>query len=172
VSQEFAARLNRCCLVVQVAVYPKKDESLEVSLDDFTLIVGDTDTPVRPQSARVISAKLEKQNGSRGGVATSGSASIGYESGTYIDAVTGQPVHVHGTTTSAGVGVGDVVPPTVAEHDREVIKRELSEKGPPEAEIVIPVSGYLYFSIPKQKKDTKYRLEYAVKGETLKLQLP
>jgi hypothetical protein len=173
VAQEFAARLNRCCLVVQVAVYPKKDEPLDVSLDDFTLIVGETDTPVRPQSATVISAKLEKQNGSRGGVATSGSASIGYEWGTYTDPVTGQPVHVHGTTTSAGVGVGvgDVVPPAVAEHDREVIERELSEKGLPEARVAIPVSGYLYFSVPKQKKDTKYRLEYVVKGETLKLQL-
>ncbi len=173
VSQEFAAPLNRCCLVVQVAVYPKKDEPLEVSLDDFTLIVGDTDTPVRPQNATVISAKLEKQ-GLKGGVATSESASIGYESGTYSDPVTGQPVHVHGTTTSAGVGVGvgDVVPPALAEHEREVIERELRGKGLPEAKVVIPVSGYLYFSVPKQKKDTKYRVEYVVKGETLKLQLP
>lgn len=174
VSQEFAARLNRCCLVMQVAVYPK-DEQLDVTLDDFTLIVGDTDMPVRPQSATVISAKLEKQ-ASKGGVVTSESVGIGYESGTYTDPVTGQPVHVHGTTTSTGIGVGvgggDVVPPAVAERDREVIERELSEKGLPEAKVVIPVSGYLYFSIPKQKKNTKYRLEYVVKGETLKLQLP
>jgi hypothetical protein len=172
VSQEFAAGLNRCCLVVQVAVYPKKDEPLDVSLDDFALIVGETDIPVRPQSAMVISAKLEKQ-GSKGGVVTSESVGIGYESGTYNDPVTGQPVHVRGITTSAGagVGVGDAVPPAVAEHDREVIERELSEKGLPEAKVAIPVSGYLYFSVPKQKKDTKYRLEYVVKGETLKLQL-
>jgi len=68
--------------------------------------------------------------------------------------------------------VGDRVPATVAEHDREVIERELSEKGLSEAKIANPVSGYLYFSLPKQKKDTKYRLEYVVKGETLKLPLP
>ena len=172
VSQEFAAGLNRCCLVVQVAVYPKKDEPLDVSLDDFALIVGEIDIPVRPQSATVISAKLEKQ-GSKGGVVTSESVGIGYESGTYNDPVTGQPVHVRGITTSAGagVGVGDAVPPAVAEHDREMIERELSEKGLPKAKVAIPVSGYLYFSVPKQKKDTKYRLEYVVKGETLKLQL-
>jgi hypothetical protein len=174
VSKEFAADVNRCCLVVLVAVYPQKDELLNISLDDFTLIVGDTDTPVRPQSATVISAKLEKEKGSNSGVTTSTSAGIGYESGTYIDPVTGQPVRVHGVTTSAGVGVGvgDRVPAAVAEHDREVIERELSEKGLPEAKIAIPVSGYLYFSLPKQKKDTKYRLEYVVKGETLTLQLP
>ena len=64
------------------------------------------------------------------------------------------------------------MPPAVAEHNREVIERELSEKGLPEAKVVIPVSGYLYFSVPKQKKDTKCHLEYVVKGETLKLQLP
>jgi hypothetical protein len=120
----------------------------------------------------VISAKLEKQR-SKGSVATSENVGIGYESGTYIDPVTGQPVHVRGTTTSAGAGVavGDAVPPAVAERDREVIERELSEKGLPEAKVAIPVSGYLYFSVRKQKKDTKYRLEYVVKGETLTLQL-
>jgi hypothetical protein len=47
----------------------------------------------------------------------------------------------------------------------------LSEKGLPEMKIAGPVSGYLYFSLPKQKKDAKYRLEYVVKDETLKLQL-
>jgi hypothetical protein len=172
VLKEFAADVNRCCLVVRVAVYPKKDELLVVSLDDFTLTVGETDTPIRPQSATVISAKLEKKNRPQGGVTTS--AGIGYESGTYIDPVTGQPVRVHGVTTSAGVavGVGDRVPATVAEHDREVIERELSEKGLPEAKITIPVSGYLYFSLPKQTKHAKYHLEYAVKGETLHLELP
>ena len=174
VSKEFAADVNRCCLVVQVAVYPEKDELLVVSLDDFTLTVGETDTPIKPQSAPVISAKLEKKNGSNGGVTTSTSAGIGYESGTYIDPVTGRPVHVHGVTTSAGVavGVGDRVPATVAEHEREVIERELSEKGLPEARVAIPVSGYLYFSLPRQKKHTKYHLEYAVKGGTLNLELP
>jgi hypothetical protein len=174
VSKEFAADVNRCCLVVQVAVYPQKDELLNVSLDDFTLVVEAAETPIRPQSAKVTSAKLEKKKGSNGGLATSTSAGIGYESGTYIDPVTGQPVHAHGVTTSASVAVdvGDREPASVTEHDREVIERELSEKSLPEAKIAIPVSGYLYFSLPRQKKDTKYRLEYVVKGETLNLQLP
>lgn len=173
VSKEFAADVNHCCLAVEVAVYPRKDEPLNVSLDDFSLIVGGTDTPVRPQSAAVISAKLEKAEGSSG-VTTSTSAGIGYESGSYTDPVTGQPVRVHTVTRSAqaGVGAGERVPVAVAEHDREVIERELSEKGLSEAKIAMPVSGYLYFSLRKQKKDAKYRLEYVVNGETLNLQLP
>jgi hypothetical protein len=162
--------VNRCCLVVQGAVYPKKDELLDVSLDDFTLIVEGSETPARPGSATVIAVKLEKKSGSNGGVTTSTDVGIGYEWGMYIDPVTGQSAHVNGVTASAGVGGG--VPPTVAEHDREVIERELSEKGLPKAKIKIPVSGYLYFSLPKQKRATKYGLKYVVKGETLILQLP
>src|ERR1700745_263579 len=46
VSKEFAADVNLCCLVVQVAVYPQKEKPLYVSMDDFSLIVGGTDTPV------------------------------------------------------------------------------------------------------------------------------
>jgi hypothetical protein len=174
VAKEFAADVNRCCLVVRVAVYPKKDEPLDVSRDDFTLVVGETETPVRPQSATVISAKLKPRKGSNGGVTTAANTGIGYESGTYTDPSTGQRVHARSVTTSAGVEVrvGDSGPATVADHDREAIERELSEKGLPEAKVAIPVSGYLYFSLPKHKKDTKYRLECGVEGETLNLQFP
>ena len=173
VSKEFAVDVNHCCLVVQVAVYPQKDEPLNVFRDDFKLTVEGTDTPVRPQSAGVISAKLERAEDS-GSVTTSTGAGIAYESGGYTDPVTGQPVRVHTVTRSAqvGVGAGDRVPAAVAEHDREVIEHELSEKGLPEAKIAMPVSGYLYFPLRKQKKDTKYRLECVVNGETFNLQLP
>lgn len=175
VSKEFAADVNHCCVVVQVAVYPKKDEALNIFRNDFKLTVEGSDTPVRPQSAGLISAKLEKAEDSSG-VTNSTSAEIGYESGSSTDPVTGQPVRGHTVTRSAetGVGAGDGVrvPAAEAEHDREVIERELSEKGLPETGTVLPVSGYLYFPLRKQKKDTKYRLEYVVNGETLSLQLP
>ena len=173
VSKEFAADVNHCCVVVEVAVYPRKDQPLNVFLDDFKLTVEGTGTPVRPQSAGAISAKLEKEEDSNS-VTTSTGAGIGYESGSYTDPLTGQPVRVHTVTRSAqvGVGVGDRVPAAVAEHDRQVIESELSEKGLPEAKIALPVSGYLYFPLRKQKKNTKYRMEYVVNGETLNLQLP
>jgi hypothetical protein len=62
--------------------------------------------------------------------------------------------------------------PDAADHDRDVMERELYEKGLPEAKVSIPVSGYLYFSIPKPTKDAKYRLEYAGKNEPLVMPLP
>jgi len=171
-SSVFAADVNGCCLVVQVAVYPKKDEPIELSLFDFSLTEVNTDKPVRPESPSTVAAKLEKRKNPQGGVTTSGG--VGYESGTYIDAVTGQPVHVHGVSTSAGVGVstGNSTPADVADHDREIIERELYEKGLPEAKVSFPVAGYLYFPLPKAKKDAKYQLVYSGRSEPFTLSLP
>lgn len=172
VSKEFAADLNRCCLVVEVAVYPHGNEPLKLSRDDFALVVEGMDVGVKPQSATVVSAKLTKD--ANGGVTTVASAGVGVEFGTYTDPVTGQPVHGRAVTTSvgAGVGVGSSAPPTVTERNREAIERELGEKSLSQARISVPVSGYLYFSVPKQKKQAKYRLEYSIKDETLVLRFP
>lgn len=102
------------------------------------------------------------------------SGSDGYESGTYIDPVTGQPIHVHGVSTSVGGGVitGNTVPPDAADHDREVMERELSEKALPEGKVSVPVAGYLYFPITKSKKGAKYQLVYSGEAEPLILSLP
>lgn len=172
VSKEFVADMNRCCVVVQVAVYPNEKEPLKLSRDDFMLAIEGTDVTARPQSSTVLSAKLTKDANS--GVTTAATVGVGVDIGTYTDPATGQRVHVRGVTTSAsvGVGVGSSVPATVAERQREVIERELSEKSLPEAKISVPVSGYLYISLPKHKKPAKYRLEYTLKDETLILPLP
>jgi len=161
---------------VEVAVYPAKDEPRQISSDDFALIASGSEVRRKPQSAGAISAKLEGAPSPSGGVETTTSASIGYDTGTYTDPVTGQPVHEHSTARSASVGVnagnGNSTSPAAAELDREMKERELREKALPETKTAIPVSGYLYFSVAKRQKNTKYRLEYLVKGETLALQLP
>lgn len=170
----FAADINRCCLVVEVAVFPKKDEAVDLARFDFTLVEVGTDKPVRPESPTTVAAKLENKKNPPGGVDVATSAGVGYESGTYTDPVTGQPVHVHGVSTSTGVGVstGNSAPPDVAARDREIIERELAEKSLPEAKVSVPVSGYLYFAVSKPKKDAKYRLVYSGLTEPLTLQLP
>ena len=35
--KEFASDVNRCCVVVEVALYPSKDGKLDVSLNDLVL---------------------------------------------------------------------------------------------------------------------------------------
>lgn len=172
-SKIFAAEVNRCCVVVQVAVYPKKDQPTDLSLLDFKLVEVGSDKPVRPESPTTVAAKLEKQK-NPGGVDVTTSSGVGYESGTYTDPVTGQTVRVRGVTTSAGVGVstGNTVPQDVVDRDREIIERELYAKGLPEAKVSVPVAGYLYFFISKPKKDAKYQLVYTGLSEPLTLSLP
>jgi hypothetical protein len=51
------------------------------------------------------------------------------------------------------------------------MQKELTEKGLPEGKAAAPVAGYLYFSIPKRKKNAKYQLEYNLNGEKLLLPL-
>jgi hypothetical protein len=173
-SKIFAADVNRCCLVVQVAVYPKKDQPIDLSLYDFTLVEVSSDKRVRPESPTTVAAKLQDKKNPPGGVGVTTATGVGYESGTYTDPVTGQPVHVRGVTTSAGVGVstGDSVPPDVADRDQKIIERELYDKGLPSAKVSIPVAGYLYFFISKPKKDAKYQLVYSGLSEPLTLSLP
>jgi len=174
VSQTFAADLSSCCLVLQVALYPKKDESIDVLLMDFELLKVGTDNPMRPESPTAVAAKLEKGKNPSADATVSSVVSIGYESGTYIDPLTGQPVHVHGVSTSAGVGVstGPTVPPDIVNHDRQVMEWELSSKCLQEGGASIPVAGYLYFPISKTNKNAKYTLTYSGKSEPIVLTLP
>ena len=168
----FAANVHRCCLVIQVAVYPKKDEPADLALADFALTQVGTDIPIRPESATVIAARLEKDKNSGKNTAYP-HGSVGYEWGTYSDPVTGQPIHGHRVGTNVGVatGPGSTVPPGVADHEREVMQRELEEKGLPEAKVSIPVAGYLYFPI-QSRKDAKYELTYSGSAEPIILALP
>jgi hypothetical protein len=174
VHKAFVSDLDRCCLVVEFAIYPKKKQLENLSMDDFALFVSGNDVPTKPASATVVSALLQKRANSGAQVAEESSATIGYESGTYIDPATGQPRMGHGvyTATNAGVGACKAYPvPDLTEQDRQVMEKELSQNGLPEGKVAAPVAGYLYFPIPKRKKNTKYRLEYNLSGEKLVLPL-
>jgi hypothetical protein len=176
VHKTFASDVNRCCLVVEVAFYPAKDKPLSVSLDDLTLQAAGTDTLVRPMSARTVAATLQEKNEQGRNVATTTSVGVGYESGTYIDPVTGQPTKVHGVTTETGVGVAVGPPgswPSASNSNRDAIENELAEKRLPEGSVSAPVAGYLYFPRwVKKKKNTALQLEYALKDQTVILSLP
>jgi len=168
----FVANVNDCCLVVEVGLYPKGDKPLDVNFDDFKLRVVGADTTVRPQTAWQVATSIQKKKDSQHDVSIAPTASVGYESGTYIDPVTGQPVRVHGVYTAAGVGVG--VDPTgsptaAADHELEVMKAEFKDKGLAEGSASLPVAGYLYFPIPKNKKAAKLALEYMIEEEKVTL---
>jgi hypothetical protein len=178
----FASDVNRCCLVVEVALYPPKDSTVGVSLNDFVLRVTGTEIAAKPSGAKVLAAKLQKKAASPQDrdISISPTAGVGYDSGGYYDPVTGQRrgggVY---TSTGVGVGIGGSRPqPGSTDVDRNTMELELSEKGLPEGEASAPVAGYLYFSLPqakdktKDKKATTYQLEYTLYGNKVVLTLP
>jgi hypothetical protein len=172
-SQTFAAGVNHCCLVLLVAVYPKKGQPVDLSFTDFALEEVGSDIPVRPESATIVAAKLEKQKNSNSKEHYPHGA-VGYERGTYADPNTGQPVRLN--TVGAAVGIdpssNGKVPQDVADRDRDVMERELYEKALPDAEVSRPVAGYLYFPVPNPSKKAKYHLTFSGHTEPLVLSLP
>ena len=177
----FASDLDRCCVVVEVAVYPQNNSPVKISWSDFVLRLSSTDIASRPSSPEVLAAKLQRKAeppSNKGGhdVVVYPSAGVGYETGGY-DPVTGQrrPGGVY-TTTGVGVGVGSPQQqppaPGSTDRDRRTMELELTEKSLPEGNADAPVSGYLYFSLPgKQDKKATHQLEYTLNGEKVVLPL-
>jgi hypothetical protein len=167
--------VDRCCMVVEVALFPARDGLTEVSLSDFVLRVVGEDTARRPSSPELVAGKLQKKSepeADNHDVVISPTAGVGYERGG-IDPVTGQPRR-GGVVTSTGVGVGIGGPqapkPGSSDADRRTMELELREKGLPEGSTSAPVSGYLYFSLQK-KKSVKYQLQYLTNGNVVTLAL-
>ena len=165
VRKTFVSEVNRCCVVVEVAFYPAKDKPQAVSLDDFSARVTGTETAVKPSSATVVAASIQKSAESRRDITVSPSVGIGYESGPYGG---------HGTYKAVGVAVQVSEPGShsgSSERDRDTMITELSEKGLPEGTASAPVSGYLYFPLTK-KKETPLQLDCVLNGNKVSLTLP
>lgn len=166
----FVSDVNRCCVVIEFAIYPEKDKPLTVSLDSFTLRLTGSETAAQPSSAKVVSATLQKKAQDQRDVSVSPTAGVGYGSGSAYDPATGMQRR-GGVYTTAGVAVAIASPggePGSSEKDRAVMETELSEKGLPEGATTAPVAGYLYFPISRTQKAT-YQLEYMLNGNKVKL---
>jgi hypothetical protein len=166
----FVSDLNRCCVVVEFAIYPQKDKPVTVSLDSFSLRLNGSETAAKPSSAKVVSAALEKKAQEQRDISVSPTAGVGYGSGSVYHPATGTERR-GGVYTTAGVGVGigsRGSEPGSSEKDRAVMETELREKGLPEGATDVPVAGYLYFPISRSKKVT-YELEYLRNGSKVKL---
>ena len=166
----FVSDVNRCCVVIEFAIYPEKDKPLTVSLDSFTLRLTGSETAAQPSSAKVVSATLQKKAQDQRDVSVSPTAGVGYGSGSAYDPATGMQRR-GGVYTTAGVAVAIASPggePGSSEKDRAVMETELSEKGLQEGATTAPVAGYLYFPISRTQKAT-YQLEYMLNGNKVKL---
>ena len=169
----FVSDVNRCCLVVEVAIYPEKDKPLEVSLSDLSLRVSGAENETRPSSAKVVAATLQKQAQGQRDISVYPTTEIGYESGSVYDPATGtrRGSGVY-TRSGVGVGIGGRGGPGSTEKDRDAMATELSEKGLPEGSVGAPVAGYVYFPLATSKKKQTYQLNYIVNGSKVTLSLP
>ncbi len=166
----FVSDVNRCCIVVEIALYPGQASSLNVSLDDFALRARNAASASKPSSPKIVAASIQQKAAGDRDIAIYPTTGIGYETGTAYDPVTGTPRRASGVSTQAGVGVavGDSKGAGVSDKDRGVMETELTEKGLSEGATSAPVAGYIYFPLsPKKKAD--YQLEYVVEGKTLVL---
>lgn len=166
----FVSDVNRCCMVVEIALYPDQASALNVSLNDFALRSKKAVSATKPSSPKIVAASIQQKAAGDRDIAVYPSTGIGYESGTTYDPVTGAPRRVSGVSTQVGVGVavGGSSGPGVSDKDRGVMETELTEKGLSEGSTTAAVAGYIYFPVmPKKKGD--YELEYVVDGKKLVL---
>ena len=170
VRKAFNVDLNRCCRVVEVALYPAKGSTMDVSPNDFVLRLAGTDTVVKASSATLLASQLQKSDSDGKSVSTTGEVHVGYDSGT--DPMTGQRVHGVETGGSVGVGIGSPEPgPDSAGRDGNIIELELKEKALLDDTVSTPVAGHLYFALPKDNKKAVHELEYELNGEKVMLRL-
>jgi hypothetical protein len=170
-----SSEIDRCCLVVEVALYPERDNPLSVSMDDFAVQVPGNDNVVRPWTARAVAATIEQYE-EAGKTVTTTHTGIGYGSGTEIDPVTGQQRRVHGVNTEVGGGVtNEPSGPPRPQAVLQAIEDKVAEKALPEGTTSAAVAGYLYFPrsmIPtKKKKNAVLELQYQLKDQTIVLTL-
>ena len=168
----FVSDVNRCCVVVEIALYPGKEKALDVSLNDLVLRVKGTETAAKPASAKVVAATLQKKAGSDHDVTVFPTVGVGVASGGYGPA--GQPGG-GGVYQQVGVGVaiGGIGPqPGSTDKDRAAMEVELAEKGLAEGSATSPVAGFVYFPLGSRKKGTTLQLECNLNGSKVILVLP
>jgi hypothetical protein len=165
----FVTNVDICCVVVEVAVYPQKDNSVKVSAADFSLRAAGSDLATRSSSAKDVAASL--QLGSKEAYRAhrpivTQTSDIGYGRSTGTDPNTPGDPNRNGVyqRQSVGVGVGlgkeTSGSSTGGAGNQQAMETELSQKELPELDSDKPVAGYLYFFIPKKNK--RYELVYTL----------
>jgi len=163
----FVSSLGKNYVVIEIGAFPKSP--VQLSPQDFMLVVRGTKDVIRPAEPDVIAKNLGKKEGTSHDVAVSPVAGIGYSSG-------GDPNDPYpqrgGWTTTSGVllsGGHQKRDPKTLEADRKTIATELTEKQLPSGTITQAVAGYLYFPAPATK-NAQLDLEY--QGKTGSVVMP
>jgi hypothetical protein len=181
VKHMFATDLSRY-IVIELAVFPEAGQDVDVFTGDFALKIGADADAIRPANPGAVAGVLQRKNTPKQGKASDVTihpgATIGYESGTVYDPVTGRS-RGGGVYTGAGVGVGVGDPgptpprPGSTDRDRVTMEQELEDKALPEGKSSRVVAGYLYFPRPSGKqRNALYEITYYGQSGKLKIAVP
>ncbi|MBN1569208.1 MAG: hypothetical protein JXA73_15260 [Acidobacteria bacterium] len=161
IKQRFVTEFDRDYLVVEVALYPKEGQDLNIQPSEFVLYIPGEDRALRSENPKVIAASLQNVEESTRDITIIPQVGVGYETGRRgYDPTTGTARRTGGVYTSTGVAVvmGDSLPSNPK--NEAVMALELSEKGLPEGTFAKPVSGHLYFRVSEDTiKDSKAKFE-------------
>ncbi len=171
VRNTFATDLNRSYIVIEVGVYPRGANPVDVSLQDFALRVGASDM-VRAATPRAIASILQQKNAGppprSSDITLYPTADVGVVSGPG-----GRAVY---TGAGVGVGVGDQGQPPrpgSTDRDRMTMRQELEDRALPEGKTSRAVAGYLYFPrTGAKRKNVAYELTYFGEGGRVRVPLP
>ncbi len=191
VKRRFAAKLSDAFLVVEVALYPRQGERVEVLPENFVLRLSGTEVALRPENPRVVAAAVQGSGTQNRNVRVVPRAEVGIETGPrYPDPrydpnypgydprfdPTYDPRYRRGgvyTSTGVGVILGDSGPGSSSRKE-DVTATELSEKSLPGGPASKPVAGHLYFRVDKktqQDRNVRFSLEVELQGNTARLPL-
>jgi hypothetical protein len=152
VRNEFSTTLVPAYQVLEVAVYPSKGSSVDISALDFALRVDGRF--IRPAAPRTIAAMNQKK--AKSGRDITLWPAVGVSTGTYGT----------GTNVGVGVGLGGSDPrPASTDRDRRIMETELDDRGLRDGVADKPVAGYLYFPVGETKASTMELVYQHDKGE-------
>lgn len=169
--QNFSSDLTKGFIVVEVGLFPLKENQVEIDPKYFVLKAADGSGLVRPLDPLSVAGILRRTTGDKREVALYPTVGVGYETGGCNDPYYGE--HCGGgwsTGVGVGVGIGRSGSGTAPE-DRRVMETELSEKELPAGVYSERVCGYLYFPVTEKNRKKSYLFEGTLSGEKISLLL-
>lgn len=167
----FVTNVSRCCLVVEVGLFPSSGKTVKITPNDFTLSGANGHPSFTPESSEVVAYAVSKAEASQTKVSVYPSVGVGYGTGGGPWGYPGYPGYPGpgGVYTQVGVGVGIGSAGEPSSADRATMRTEFTDKSLPSGSFTKPVAGFLYFRVPFEKGP--YELHYRSGQKTLTLRL-
>jgi hypothetical protein len=167
--RNFSTDLTKGFIVVEVGLFPAKEQQVEIDRSEFVLKAADGSGVIRSLEPQSIAGFLQRSNGEKREVALYPTVGVGYESGTYHDPYSGRQ-RVGGLSTGVGLGVGiGKSGAGASSEDRRVMEAELSEKEFPAGIHSEKICGYLYFPVAEKNRKKSYLFEGTLASEKISL---